>query len=184
MKKLIGLIILIGLVALPLNPAYAQENIEQQLIEAAKDLEPDAQLEFIELIRDPGEWQDAFDNIGVTPDIAVQIEDRLATWDDTHKADKAFKKLEKLDDKIERKLGNILERRLARIKDNQARKAERILGKALKKTDKVLAKIEKAQNKDKGNAGGNAGGNNGGNAGGNNGNSGGNDKDKDKDKKK
>jgi len=170
--------------ALPPHSLFAQETIEQQLMEAAEGLEPGARLEFLELIREPGEWQDAFDTIGVTPDLADQIEGRLATWEGAQKAEQAFSKLETIDDKVERKLGN--------IKDNQARKAEKIFGKASKKADKVLKKIEKDQGKGKdkdrdkdkdkdksGDSRGDPGGSGGNGSGGN-----GNDKDKGKDKDK
>jgi len=143
MKKLIYIPILVVFVMLPVSPALAQVpvDIDRQIIDAVDDLEPDARLEFLELIRDPGQWEEVFEELGVVPELADEIEDRLAAWDDGHQQEQAFKKLETLDDKIERKLAN--------IKDGQIGKAEKTIEKALKKADKVLAKIEKKQDKDK-----------------------------------
>jgi len=139
MKKLIYLPILVVLVMLPVNSALAQVPLDQQFGDAVADLEPDAQLEFLALIRDPGEWEGAFERLGIVPELADQIEDRLDAWDDGHQQEQAFKKLETIDDKITRKLAN--------IKDGQIGKAEKTIEKALKKADKVLAKIEKKQAK-------------------------------------
>lgn len=139
MKRIVGLMMVIALMLLPSYAVNAQVPIDRQIMEAADDLDSDARLEFIALIRDPGEWEGAFEELGVTPELADRIDDRISSWGEEHQIDQAFKKLETIDDKIERKLAN--------IKDHQIGKAEKTLEKAFKKIDKVLVKVEKKEAK-------------------------------------
>lgn len=97
MKKLTGLLILFALILFPATPAFAQVPIDQQFLDAAEDLEPGAQLEFLELIRNPGAFEGAFENLGIEHELADRIEEKL---NQKHKTDHALERLDVVTDKV------------------------------------------------------------------------------------
>jgi hypothetical protein len=102
MKKILSLTILFALMVLPLcaDTAHAQEAIDQQFFEAAMGLDPEARSEFLELIRDPGQFEEAFDQLDIDPGLADRIEKNLHQTNQRHKTDYALEQLDKVTDVI------------------------------------------------------------------------------------
>lgn len=143
MKKLTSFLILFALIIVPLNPAFAQEvPIDQQFFEAAVDLDLDAQLEFLDLIRDPGHLEEVFDNLGIDPELADRIEERL---NQRRRTDFALKRLDQVTDTVNA--------HLEKLANKHAGKSRLALQNAIAKRTAGLAKAKAAVSKELPNAG-------------------------------
>jgi len=182
MKKLIFITILSALVMLPVNSVFAQEAFDQQFYEAAEGLDLDAQLEFLELLREPGHFEDAFDNLGIDPELADRVEERL---NQRHRTGFALERLDQVTDTVNAHLERLANHHAGKSRlALQNAVARRTAGLANAKA--ALAKDVPAANPNPGNGavgggggggaggvgGGGAGGVGGGGAGGNGGNGG------------
>jgi len=137
MKKLIGLIILVTLIAVPLYPAFAQEAFDREFYEAAEGLDLDAQMEFLKLLREPGHLEGAFDNLGMDPELANRVEEHLNRKHNTGFA------LERLD-----QVTNTVNAHLERVANHHAGKSRAALQNAIAKRTAGLANAKAALAKD------------------------------------
>lgn len=143
MKKIASFIIFLAFVIAPLSVAYAQVSIEQQFIEVAQELDPEAQVEFLALIQDPSDLGIAVEELGIPEDFSDRLEEILPARvdEEVEKLDRITKKIDTINTKVERKLAN--------VKDHQAGKATKILYKVITKAAKVAVKAEKKDDKAK-----------------------------------
>jgi len=119
---------------LPVYPAFAQEvPIDDQFFEAAEGLDLDAQLEFLELLREPGNLEDAFDDLGIDPELADRVEERL---NENHRTDFALERLDQVTDTVNT--------HLQRIADHHAGKSRAALQNAIARRTAGLANAKAA----------------------------------------
>jgi len=141
-KKFIAIIILALLMIAPAYTVDAQGALDDQFLIAVKELDRDAQKEFLDLLRNPGKLEKDFDNFGVDPELADRIEEKLNII--SHNTDFALERLNTVTE--------VVGAHLERLANQHAGKSRKALQNALARRTAGLNKAKAALSKNVGKA--------------------------------